>query len=446
MISEIVLPELGATGGDIRVVEWLVGVGDSVATGQPIFSVETDKALVEVEAFRAGFLRQILVGPDIQVAPGTPVALLADSMDEDLTPSAEMPVRPVAEREARSPGGAKTAVSLGGERILDTMLGKTDLSESRLLDMFHYMVLIRRYEDHLYQLFLQGLVPGTLHQCQGQEATAVGVCFALRRTDAVLSTHRPVGHLIAKGASLNAITAEVWGKVSGCAGGKGGQMHLSDLSATVPPSNAIVGANIPIATGMALGYKLRGTDSVAVSFFGDGASSIGAFHEGLNLAAVKNAPVVFVCENNLYGASTHISKAILLEDIAERAHSYGMPGVVVDGMDVEAVHQAAAKAVARARSGNGPTLLEAKTYRYSGHSRGDPCGYRDEEEVALWQKRDPVVLCRDLLVDEYGVAQAALDQIEQECQSQVEDAVAFAQAEPDPERHTCFEHVFKKPS
>ncbi len=212
---------------------------------------------------------------------------------------------------------------------------------------------------------------------------------------------------------------------------------------TVPPSNAIVGANIPIATGMALGYKLRSTDSVAVSFFGDGASNIGAFHEGLNLAAVANAPVVFVCENNLYGASTHISKATLLDDIAARAHSYGMPGVIVDGMDVEAVHQAAAKAVARARSGSGPTLLEAKTYRYSGHSRGDPCGYRDEEEVALWHKRDPVLRCRGLLADEYGVTAATLDQIEQECQSQVEDAVAFAQAEPDPEIHTCCENVFK---
>ena len=479
MIREIVLPELGATGGDSRIVEWLVGVGDTVVTGQPIFSVETDKALVEVEAFRGGFLRKILVGPDTQVAPGTPVALLADSLDEDLTQTPEAPARPVAERETRPPGRVKAAIPPGGKQILASPLSrvvagklgvdlvrvkgtglegrirKCDVEqaaalgpspsppESRLLDMFRYMVLIRRYEDHLYQLFLQGLVPGTLHQCQGQEATAVGVCFALRRTDAVLSTHRPVGHLIAKGASLNAITAEIWGKVSGCAGGKGGQMHLSDLSVTVPPSNAIVGANIPIATGMALGYKLRGTDSVAVSFFGDGASNIGAFHEGLNLAAVKNAPVVFVCENNLYGASTHISKAILLDDIAERAHSYGMPGVVVDGMDVEAVHQAAAKAVARARSGNGPTLLETKTYRYSGHSRGDPCGYRDEEEVALWQKRDPVVLCRGLLVDEYGVTEAVLDRIGQECQSQVEDAVAFAQAEPDPERHTCFEHVFK---
>ena len=169
------------------------------------------------------------------------------------------------------------------------------------------MVLIRRYEDHLYRLFLQGLVPGTLHQCQGQEAVAVGVCSALRRDDVIFSTHRPVGHLLAKGASLDAITAEIWGKATGCAGGKGGQMHLADFAVGAMVSNAIVGANIPIATGSAMAFRLRGLDRVAVSFFGDGAANIGAFHEGINLAAVKDAPVVFVCENNLYAASTHIS-------------------------------------------------------------------------------------------------------------------------------------------
>ena len=223
-------------------------------------------------------------------------------------------------------------------------------------------------------------MPGTLHRCQGQEAVAVGVCSALRADDLIYSTHRPVGHLIAKGPSLDAITAEIWVKATGCVGGKGSQMHLSDFSVGAMVSNAIVGANIPMAAGSALAFRMLGLDRVAVSLFGDGASNIGAFREGVNLAAVKRAPAIFVCENNLYAASTHISPATNIRDIADRAAAYGMLGVVVDGMDVEAVHAAAAEAVARARRGDGPTLIECKTYRYRGHSRGDPGSYRHAEE------------------------------------------------------------------
>jgi pyruvate dehydrogenase E1 component alpha subunit len=197
-----------------------------------------------------------------------------------------------------------------------------------------------------------------------------------------------------------------------------------DISVGAPPSNAIVGANIPIATGAAIGFKLRGLDRVAVSFFGDGAANIGPFHEGINLAAVKDAPVIFVCENNLYGASTHASLAMKVTDVADRAAAYGIPGVVVDGMDVTAVYEAAREAVSRARGGKGPTLLELKTYRYLGHSRGDPCGYRSKEEVAAWQKRDPIPRCRALLVAEHGQDAKQLDEIEAECQGEVEDAVS----------------------
>jgi pyruvate dehydrogenase E1 component alpha subunit len=304
------------------------------------------------------------------------------------------------------------------------------------------MVLIRRFEDYLYQLFLQGLVPGTLHQCQGQEASAVGVCSALRLDDVVFSTHRPVGHMIAKGVSVRSIAAEIWGKATGCAGGKGGQMHLGDMSVGVPPSNAIVGANIPIATGAAIGFKLRGLDRVAVSFFGDGAANIGPFHEGINLAAVKDAPVIFVCENNLYGASTHSSLAMKIEDVASRATAYGIPGVIVDGMDVVAVHKAAAEAVERARAGKGPTLLELKTYRYLGHSRGDPGGYRSKEEVESWRRRDPIPRCREVLMKEHGRKAAELDAIEQSCQTEVEDSVRFAQESPEPPPESAREHVY----
>jgi len=322
------------------------------------------------------------------------------------------------------------------------MTNDHQLALETLLEMFGQMVLIRRFEDYLYRLFLQGKVPGTLHQYQGQEAVAVGVCSALRTDDAVLSTHRPAGHLIAKGASLPAIAAEIWGKAAGCAAGRGGQMHLVDTSVNAPPSNAIVGANIPIATGMALAFKLKGLDSVAVSFFGDGASNTGAFHEGVNLAAIKQAPVIFVCENNLYAASTHVSLATRVTDIAKRAAGYGIPGLTVDGMDVVAVRQSAESAIERARKGQGPTLLECKTYRYSGHSRGDPARYRDEKEVQYWRRRDPIPRCRKLLIEHYHQHAEDLDLLEQESQAQVEQAVEFAQTSPDPDPETICHNVY----
>jgi TPP-dependent pyruvate/acetoin dehydrogenase alpha subunit len=270
----------------------------------------------------------------------------------------------------------------------------------------------------------------------------VGVCSALRRDDLIYSTHRPVGHLIAKGALLEAITAEIWGKATGCVGGKGGQMHLADFAVGAMVSNAIVGANIPIATGSAMSFRLQGLDRVAVSFFGDGASNIGAFHEGLNLAAVQDAPAVFVCENNLYAASTNFALTARITDIAARAAAYGMPGVVVDGMDVEAVYAAARTAVARARAGQGPTLIEAKTYRYRGHSRGDPGGYRERDEHAAWMARDPIERLRRRLIGDFVLDAARLDEIEAKAQAMVEAAVEFARQSPEPSPESGLEHVF----
>jgi pyruvate dehydrogenase E1 component alpha subunit len=324
----------------------------------------------------------------------------------------------------------------------ETAVAAQPFTAEQLVTAFRLMALIRCYEEHLYKMFLQGLVPGTLHQCQGQEAVAVGVCAALRRDDLIYSTHRPVGHLIAKGASLNAITAEIWGKVTGCVGGKGGQMHLADFSVGAMVSNAIVGANIPIATGSAMSFRLRGLDRVAVSFFGDGASNIGAFHEGLNLAAVQHAPAVFICENNLYAASTHVSTTTRISDLAERAASYGMPGVTVDGMDVEAVYRAAAAAVVRARRGGGPTLIECKTYRYRGHSRGDPGGYRTAAERDEWAAKDPIERLRTRLMGDFSVSGERLEKIEAKQQALVEAAVAFALGSPDPQPASVSENVF----
>jgi TPP-dependent pyruvate/acetoin dehydrogenase alpha subunit len=306
------------------------------------------------------------------------------------------------------------------------------ISSDNALEMYRRMVLIRQFEDRLYQMFLKGLVPGTLHQYQGQEAIAVGVCMALREDDMIFSTHRPVGHAIAKGVSLKSIAAEIWGKSTGCAGGKGGQMHLVDSKVSMVPSNAIVGANIPIATGAALGFKLQNTDRVAVCFFGDGASNTGAFHEGINLAAIKDAPVIFICENNQYAASTHISLTMRITDISQRASSYGIPGYTLDGMDAKVVFTSASEAVARARNGDGATLLEYKTYRFKGHSRGDPGSYRSKGEVQEWQAREPISQLRQVILTEFNLDQEQLDAIDLQVSNQVNEAIEFAQMSPEP--------------
>ena len=293
------------------------------------------------------------------------------------------------------------------------------------LRLYRQMLLVRRFEERVYRLFLEGEIPGTLHQYQGQEAVAVGVCDTLNRDDWITSTHRPHGHALAKGVSPRAAMAELYGKATGCCRGRGGSMHLGDPDVGMPPAIAIVAGGNTVVTGLGLAFKLRRSEQVAVCFFGDGATNEGAFHEGLNFAAVQRLPVVFVCENNLYGASTPWHLVSRVEDVADRAAAYGVPGRVVDGMDVLAVREAAAAAVAAARAGEGPTLLECKCYRFTGHSRSDARGYRSREEEAEWQARDPIVRLR-ADVDEVDAAR-----IEAEVESELEDAVEFARNSPD---------------
>ena len=249
----------------------------------------------------------------------------------------------------------------------------------------------------------------------------------------LLDEHAPPhGHAIAKGVEPRAIMAELFAKATGCCKGKGGSMHVGDMRVGMLPTVAIVGGGIPIASGLALAAKRLRTDTVAVSFFGDGAANEGAFHEGLNMAAIWNLPVVFVCENNLYGASTPFTAVSRLPDVAARAEAYGMPGDIVDGNDVLAVYEAAGRAVARAPAGGGPTLLECKTYRQCGHSRSDPRTYRSKEEEAEWTKRDPIQLLAGHLLAAGQADQAALTEIEQEVVALIDDAVAFAEASPAP--------------
>lgn len=311
-----------------------------------------------------------------------------------------------------------------------------------LVAMYRRMVLIRQFEDKIYYLFLQGLMPGTIHLSQGQEAVAVGVCFNLRQDDFITTTHRPHGHCLAKGIPAKEMMAELFGKETGCCRGKGGSMHMGDPKWGVLPAIAIVGGNIPIAAGMALAYKFQKSDRVAVSFFGDGASNEGAFHEALNMAAIWDLPVIFVCENNLYGASTHLSKVTKIEHIAKRAEAYGMPGEIVDGNDVLAVHETAQRAVQKARSGEGPTLLECKTYRRGGHSRGDPAHYRPQEEVAQWLERDPIKIARQNLIENAILTTEEVDQIEKEVEVEIEEAVQFAQESPMPLPEDTLQDVY----
>jgi TPP-dependent pyruvate/acetoin dehydrogenase alpha subunit len=304
------------------------------------------------------------------------------------------------------------------------------------LRLYRGVLLIRRFEERVYRLFLDGEIPGTLHQYQGQEAVAAGVCDVLRRDDWITSTHRPHGHALAKGVAARAAMAELFGKATGCCGGKGGSMHLGDPDVGMLPALAIVGAGNTVVTGLGLAMKLRRTDQVAACFFGEGATNEGAFHEGLNFAAVERLPIVFVCENNLYGASTPYMRVSLVPDVAERARAYGVPAKIVDGMDALAVREAATGAVAAARAGRGPTLLECKTYRFTGHSRSDARGYRTREEEAEWGERDP------LLVLAAGLAPDALAQAEADVRAELDEAVEFARSSPYPDPRAAFEDVY----
>jgi pyruvate dehydrogenase E1 component alpha subunit len=317
-------------------------------------------------------------------------------------------------------------------------------SEDTLIDMYHTMVLIRRFEEQVNELYLQGRIPSTLHLYIGQEAIATGVCANLQITDYILSTHRPHGHAIAKGVGINSIMAELFGKATGCCKGKGGSMHVGDFSVGMFPAIAIVGGNVPIAAGAALAQKMQAKEGVTVCFFGDGATNEGAWHEALNAAAIYDLPIVFVCENNLYAASTPFSLAFRIENVADRACAYGMPGVIVDGNDVLEVYKTAHQALERARIGKGPTLIECKTYRQCGHSRSDPRGYRSKEEEEEWKKKDPIPRFRQWLLQNQKTEEKKLKSIEADIEKAIDEAIAFAEKSPEPDPKEVYSDVFKE--
>jgi acetoin:2,6-dichlorophenolindophenol oxidoreductase subunit alpha len=292
------------------------------------------------------------------------------------------------------------------------------------------MIEIRLFEEKVQELFMEGRIQGSTHLCQGQEAVSVGAVSALRPVDYMTITYRGHGHALARGMPMEAAFGELLGLTSGCCRGVGGSMHLTDFSRNLIGSFAIIGAGFSVAVGAALSSQLRGADAIALAFCGDGATNIGTFHEALNMAAVWKAPVVFVIENNLYGEYSPLRDTTPLDDLAERAKAYAIPGVVVDGQDVVAVYDTVSAAAERARRGEGPTLVEAKTYRYRGHSRTDPARYRPEGELERWKQRDPIDLLAARLVEEGVLATDGLPRLRETIQSEVDTTADRAGTAP----------------
>jgi pyruvate dehydrogenase E1 component alpha subunit len=318
----------------------------------------------------------------------------------------------------------------------------TSLNRELLGHMLQKMSEIRFFEEKVFDLYGQNLVPGTIHLYAGEEAVAVGVCSALRKDDFITSTHRGHGHCIAKGADLKRTMAEILGRETGYCRGKGGSMHIADFSVGMLGATAVVGAGLPIAVGAGLSAKLRNTDQVVACFFGEGASNQGTFHESLNMAAAWSLPVIFVCENNLYAMGTRQSRIMKIANIADRASGYGMPGVTIDGNDVLAVYTTTRKAVERARKGEGPTLIECKTYRHKGHSRVDPAKYRAKEEVEEWLNKDPIKRLKDEILRDHIFTEHEIRKIEREAMAKVEEAVKFAVESPYPAPEEALEDVY----
>ena len=320
-----------------------------------------------------------------------------------------------------------------------------NLPANQLIEIYRKMVTIRLFEEKIIDLYARGLVPGLAHLYVGEEAIAVGVCANLREEDYITSTHRGHGHVIAKGAELKYMMAELFGKKTGYCKGKGGSMHIADVAIGILGANGIAGGGIPIAVGAALSAKIRKTDQVTACFFGDGSSNNGTFHEGLNFAAVHRLPLVFVCENNGYGISVSQKQHQTIQDISIRAAAYNMPGITVDGNDVLAVYEVSGKAIQRARAGEGPTLVECKTYRWRGHHEGDPNQgkrYRTMEEIQEWVKKCPIRRFEDKLVSKKTLNKLKAKKIWEEVEKEIDGAVEFANQSPFPEPQDIYEDVY----
>jgi len=461
------MPDLGTVDSTVKVVRWLAKVDQRIRRGEPLVEVETDKAISTVESFVSGTLRSIAVPDGAEAAAGQIIATFdvedqaprtevrvpdshgvspspasRESASSGLVPQASeppaapplaaYPSEPLATASATTPRTSFFARNRQAAEARDGEARAAGYSREFLMKLYERMVLIREFEEGVKFLFLEGSMPGTIHQCQGQEATAVGVCAALEADDFITSTFRGHGHALAKGLTPLELLSELFGASTGCCRGKGGSMHVGNMEKGMVPGIAIVAGGIPLAAGMALAVKMRRSRQVVACFFGDGAVAEGAFHEGVNLAAIWGLPVVFVCENNLYGASTRVDQVMRNDRIADRGAAYGIAGQRVDGNDVLAVFEAAKSAVAECRSGRGPILLELLTYRRTGHSRRDACDYQPRGERDEWFRRDPIEVLGQRLLERELACPDELAVIRQQNQAQFQDAVALARRQPLP--------------
>jgi pyruvate dehydrogenase E1 component alpha subunit len=316
------------------------------------------------------------------------------------------------------------------------------VTAEKLVDLYKQMWVIRFFEEKVDEFFAKGMIHGTTHLCVGQEASASGACAVLEDKDKITSTHRGHGHCIAKGAEVDRMMAELFGRTTGYCKGKGGSMHIADVDKGNLGANGIVGGGLPLAVGAGLTSKMKQAGYVVLCFFGDGASNEGSFHESINLASIWDLPIVFICENNQYGMSGPIKEMINIENIADRAQSYGIPGKVVDGNDIIEVMNQVHEAVELARSGQGPTIIEAKTYRWKGHSKSDAKKYRTREEETEWKKKDPIERFRNVLIHEGLLTEEQAEKLKKEAKDEIENAVEFAKNSPEPTLDDLMEDVF----
>jgi len=325
----------------------------------------------------------------------------------------------------------------------ELLFQELDLDNQDLKKMLYDMILIRKFEETLKQLYQQGKIHGTMHLCIGQEATAVGACFPLNNEDKITSTHRGHGHSIAKGTDVKKMVAELFGKVTGHCKGKGGSMHIADMTVGNLGANGIVAAGLPLGVGAALTSKMKELGYVVLCFFGDGATNEGAFHESLNLASIWKLPVIFFCENNLYGMSGSIKEMTNIESIAVRGSSYGIPSETINGNNILEVIKATQGAVERAKKGKGPTLIEAETYRWEGHSRSDARKYRTREEEKEWKKaKDPIEVFKEILISNNVINENEFIELNEKAQNQMEEAVEYAENSDDPSLDTLMTDIY----
>jgi len=454
------MPVLGLTMTEGTIQSWLKRVGEEVKKDDPIVAVETDKAVMEVASPAAGVLREIVAPEGARVPVNQVIAYLA-APGEAVVPTRRPPApaapgetpastaphpRPRATASIPTQPRPPSAVPPSSQpKAMPRYPAPVDGSErERLLWMYRTMRRIRAFDERVVVLFSAGRIAGALHSYVGEEAVAAGVGVNLRSDDYLVSTHRGHGHLLAKGGDMSRMMAELFGKVDGYCRGKGGSMHITDVSLGILGANGIVGAGVPIATGAGTAVHLQGTDQVVVCFFGDGAANIGTFHEGVNLAATWGLPVVFVCENNQYAQFTPQRMHTRVADVYRKAEAYGIPGVAVDGNDAAAVATASAAAIDRARAGQGPALIEAKTYRWYGHAINNPASAigRDETEIAAWKARDPIPRLERRLLDEALASEDELRGIDAAVAEELEKSIRFAEASPTPAPQDALRDVY----